>query len=390
MKNQRIQLGIIGYGHRVRHIVKLIKKRANASVATICDIDLNKARSNAKLEELDIEKIVFFDSVDNFLENSEIDAVLIGTNCSTHTDIAIKVLDRGLPLFLEKPVSINEDQLDRLKTVAKNGPHKVVVSFPLRVTPWVKQVKAVIDSGLVGTIEHIQAVNNVPYGHHYFQSWYRDNKETGGMWLQKATHDFDYINYLIGEKPKMVAATISKQVFKGDHREGLYCKECSEKKTCHQSPYNPQVIIDEDEWMIPEQYMCAFAPDAANEDSGSCLMMYESGMHVVYSQNFFTKLKAGRRGARLMGCDGTIEFNWYRDEVNVYYHHKKKIDTYTISSITSDEHYGGDLILVENFISMIQGECNSISTLKDGISSAAICLAAKKSSQNNTFEPIIY
>jgi predicted dehydrogenase len=384
----QIKLGIIGYGFRIRHVANLIKEHSNASVVSICDIDLDRARSNAKENEPNVKDIAFFASADELLDGLELDGVLIGSNCSSHTDLAIKVMDRNIPLFLEKPIAINDQQLDRLKAASQRKEHKVVVSFPLRLTPWVSKVKEIINSGVLGKIEHVQAVNNIPYGHVYYQAWYRDAEETGGMWLQKATHDFDYINYLLDQKPLMIAAITSKQVFKGDHPEGLYCKDCQENKKCKESPYNPDVILHKDEWMVPDQYMCAFAPDAANEDSGSCIIMYESGMHIAYSQNFHVKFKAGKRGARLIGYDGTVEFDLYNDEIKVFYHHKDKMETYKIDLDKDQGHNGGDIALVENFISVISGKCVSVSTLEEGILSVATCLAAKRSSQNHTFEKI--
>lgn len=49
----------------------------------------------------------------------------------------------------------------------------MVVSFPLRVTPLVKLAKEIVQSGKLGSIKHVQAVNNVPYGGVYYHSWYR-------------------------------------------------------------------------------------------------------------------------------------------------------------------------------------------------------------------------
>jgi len=387
---EQIKLGIIGYGFRIRHIAKTLKETADVSVVSICDIDLDKARADAKECESNFNDIKFFKSADELLDAGKVDAILVGTNCSSHTDMAIKVLEKQLPLFLEKPVAINDEQFKRLKAAAAKKEHKVVVSFPLRLTPWAQKVKEIIDSGAVGKIEHIQAVNNVPYGHCYYQGWYRDNEETGGMWLQKATHDFDCINYLLDQKPVTIAATISKQVYTGSHPEGLYCKDCDENKTCKDSPYNPGYITDESEWMKPEQHMCAFAPDAANEDSGSCLILYESGMHAVYSQNFYIKLKVGKRSFRFMGYKGTVEFDLFTDEVNVFFHHIDKVETHKIDMKLAQGHGGGDAELAKNFIGVITGKCDSMSTLEDGLFSVAMCLAAKKSSLNSAFEKITY
>src|SRR5690606_38144563 len=124
---------------------------------------------------------------------------------------------------LEKPVATTMEDARRLKAGFEAGKSKVVVSFPLRLTSMVQCVKEIVDSGQIGTVEHVQAVNNVPYGGVYYHYWYRDEKETGGMFLQKATHDFDYINYILGHKPAVVSAMTSKQVYKGTKPAGLKC-----------------------------------------------------------------------------------------------------------------------------------------------------------------------
>ena len=68
-----------------------------------------------------------------------------------------------------------------------------MVSFPLHVTCIVQEMKRLVDSGALGDVVSVQAVNNVPYGGVYYHSWYRDAALTGGLFLQKSTHDIDYI-----------------------------------------------------------------------------------------------------------------------------------------------------------------------------------------------------
>jgi predicted dehydrogenase len=67
--------------------------------------------------------------------------------------------------------------------------------------PITLEMKRIVDSGVLGSLTMGQAVNNVPYGSVYYHSWYRDPAETGGLFLQKATHDIDYIHFLTGERP---------------------------------------------------------------------------------------------------------------------------------------------------------------------------------------------
>ena len=99
---------------------------------------------------------------------------------------------------------------------------QVVVSFPLRLSELCVMTKEVIDSGVIGTVENVQAVNNVPfYGSNYYHGWMRNEALTGGLWLQKATHDLDYLTYLMGRTPARMVAVESKTVFTGDMPAGL-------------------------------------------------------------------------------------------------------------------------------------------------------------------------
>jgi predicted dehydrogenase len=241
------------------------------------------------------------------------------------------------------------------------------------MTPMAALVKEIVNSGTIGTVEHVQAVTNITYGSVYFKKWYRDEAETGGLFLQKATHDFDVINYLVGLRPTTVCAMGSKQIFKGNKPVGLHCKDCKEASECPDSE-------------LPGE-QCCFAVDTGNEDSASALIRYESGMHVSYSQNFFVRRGAGNRSIRLIGYKGTIEFEWQSDTVRVILHHSPVVQTHKLA-YTMEPHFGGDRVLAEHFTEMIRGGCAPRATLEDGMLSALMCLKAKQSSEQNRYMDI--
>ncbi|MDO8685584.1 MAG: Gfo/Idh/MocA family oxidoreductase, partial [Clostridiales bacterium] len=320
---------------------------------------------------------------DQMLDSEELDGVMIGTRCSLHTKMALKVLKRNIPLFLEKPVSTNMDDLFALREAGKISKSEVVVSFPLRTSVMIKEVKEILDSGRIGTIEHVQAINNVPYGSVYYHSWYRDENEMQGLFLQKATHDFDYINYLLNIKPVKICAMSSKQIFKGNKSAGLYCKDCDDYGTCPESPFLLRHFAGEP--VMGD--MCSFATDTGNEDSGSALIKYETGMHASFSQNFFIRKKAASRGARLMGYKGTVEFDWYLNEIKVIMHHRPVVETHTFDT-SSLSHFGGDLYLANNFINVMLGKEKSCTPLEAGLLSVLMCLKARESAVKDEFRDI--
>ncbi|GBG08960.1 hypothetical protein PAT3040_03577 [Paenibacillus agaridevorans] len=381
-----MRIGVIGYGARIEMVVEqLLNLHMGVELTAITDINIDKVRRQLADKGRNFAGIPIYADADEMLDKEKLDGVMIGTRCSLHTFMAKKVFRRNLPLFLEKPVATTMEDLQSLKAAGAASSSEVVVSFPLRNTPLVKLVKEIIDSGKLGRIEHVQAVNNVPYGSIYFHDWYRNEKETGGMFLQKATHDFDYINYLIGLKPVSVCAVKSKQIFKGDKPNGLYCKDCEEYHTCPESPFVLKNFKSEQS----HGEMCSFAEDTGNEDSGSAIVIYESGMHVAYSQNFFVRKGAAKRGARLIGYEGTVEFDWGTDEVHVYMHSTPRVETYKVDS-SQLSHSGGDIALAINFLKVMQGKERSNTPLDAGLLSALICLKAKESAETHTFKDIAW
>ncbi|WP_200901418.1 hypothetical protein [Paenibacillus sp. DMB20] len=138
----------------------------------------------------------------------------------------------------------------------------------------------------------------------------------------------------------------------------------------------------------PRSDFCGFAVDTGNEDSGSMIVKYESGMHAMYSQNFFARKGAGRRGTRLYGYKGTVEFDFITNEIKVFNHMSDKVTAVRLDDQGS-RHGGDDIVLVSNFVHLMQDKTTeSVGPLIDGIRSAFVCLQAKASSENDQFYPV--
>ena len=180
--------------------------------------------------------------------------MMVGTNCDTHAYYAKMILEKGIPLFLEKPVGVCQEDLKLLEACEKNVTSPVVVSFPLIAMKMIQEAKKIIDAGIIGKVDHVQAYNDVGYGYVYYHDWYRDESVAHGLFLQKATHDVGVINYLVGEKAQTVCAMKSKQIFKGDMPVGLRCNECPKAEECMESTYNIEKTRND----IPRNDYCCY------------------------------------------------------------------------------------------------------------------------------------
>lgn len=401
-----LKIGIIGYGVRMDMLMdNLLSLGREVRIQAVADFDTERVKAlmtkavpeqtrydleldkiDAKLRscKMDPKSIHFYSDAQEMLDKEQLDGVMIGTKCNTHAALAKLVLDRNIPLFLEKPVGVCQEDLELLKACAKTTKAPVVVSFPLRVTNIIQEAKKILDSGAIGKVDHVQAFNDVGYGFVYFHDWYRDESISHGLFLQKATHDVDVINYLVGEEPTKVCAMKSKQIFKGDMPAKLRCSQCEKQYTCMESSYN--IINARND--IPRSDWCCYAVDTGNEDSGSLILRYESGMHAIYAQNFFARKGAARRGARLYGYKGTLEFDFVSQKITVYDHMSDKV-THIDIPIPEKGHGGGDTALMKNFVELMEGRTQtSVASLEEGIRSAQVCLAAKQSSEEEVFVPI--
>ena len=377
-----MRLGVIGYGARTEWMYQqILQYEMDTKLTAVCDIHCPAVRERMRKSGMDAAKIQFYTDVEEMLGKERLDGVMIGTRCSLHTEMAVKVLRRNIPLFLEKPVSTSLRDVEVLMDAGRESGTPVVVSFPLRASPIIKLIKKLADSGEIGRIAHVEAVNNVPYGGVYYHSWYRDDRITGGLFLQKATHDIDYINYLLDEEPVSLCAMASKQVFQGDRRAGLTCDQCEEKEVCRESAYYSEHFACnrpavDGSYNYDQGKGCCFAVDTGNQDSGSILIKYASGRHVSYSQNFFARKSAGKRGAILTGYEGTIEFDFYTGQVKLHKHHLPLVQTYQFDT-KAMAHFGGDAALAYNFIQVMRGQEASIAPLRAGALSAYICASAQ-------------
>lgn len=372
-----LRIGIIGYGNRISNMAKRLQAfNIPYQVTAVAD---PRFRELQAAEDEFLTNAAFYDSADELLAHSgELDGVMIGTRCLLHTEMACKVASTGLPLFLEKPVAITFDQVRQLEQAFQNYAAPTVVSFPLRLSPVAQKVKEIIDSGQIGTVENVVAWCNVPYGSGYFRGWHRNFDQNGGLFLQKATHDLDNINYLLGQRPKWISAMNARRVYGGDMPFDLKCQDCHLRETCTESPFvRFRSGFEQDEVLFLDRGgYCVFSEGFEIEDMGSCLIEYEDGPQVSYTQNFFTRYQASQRGARLYGYKGTIEFDWYRNQVKVFSHVSPTVETIDFSG--NMPHFGGDRELCYDFLMAMRDGTPTRSPIEAGILSALTCLWARE------------
>ena len=383
-----IRLGVIGHGGRISSMIQHVFRAVEPDIAVVGIVDPDEKTARERLAEQDRSNVRFYRTLDEMVRKAQPDALAIGTRCNLHAPYAIKAARYDIPLFLEKPVATNMRQAMALENAFGKSRAKVVVSFPLRVSPLCELTKKTIQEGAIGRPDHVLGVNYVPYGTCYWEVGYGNFEITQGLFLQKATHDLDYMMYLMDSPVVRVAAMANYgRIFGGKKPFGLTCSKCREQDTCLESPQNRKHNRSGGDC---SDHQCVFSralgsPETGiNEDCSSALVEFASGAHGTYTQVFFSRRDSATRGATISGYNGTLSFDWYANQLKRVRHHEPFTDTIRADSGMS--HFGGDAELARDFVGLIRGRIRRSRTpIETGIQSAYACLAAKESAETGRF-----
>ncbi|MHA1371340.1 MAG: Gfo/Idh/MocA family protein [Promethearchaeota archaeon] len=138
------------------------------------------------------------------------DAAFICTPDRHHHAPAMKALDLGYDIVLEKPISPTKEQCHALAKKADDTGRLVLVCHVLRYTPFWKKVKEIIDSGRIGRVIHYEHSENVSYwhyGHSYVRGFYKNKGTSTPIVLAKTCHDLDLMYWILDERARSVHAT---------------------------------------------------------------------------------------------------------------------------------------------------------------------------------------
>lgn len=383
-----IRLGVVGHGNRISSVIKDILRAVDPDIRVAGIVDPDEGGARSRLADCDRDGVKFYKSLPEMIRKAEPDALAIGTRCNLHGPYAVQAARYDLPLYLEKPVAVSMKQALALEKAFEKSKCEVVVSFPLRVSPLCRMARRLIgEEGAVGAPEHILAVNYVTYGTCYWEEGYRNFGITQGLFLQKATHDFDYMSFLMDSSIVRVGAMANYgRVFGGKKRAGLACSKCREQETCLESPRNRK---RNGSGGSTADHPCDFSVDCGspktgmNEDCSSALVEFASGVHGAYTQVFFARRDAGTRGAVVSGYQGTVSFDWYTNALKRVRHHAPFTDV--VKAGEAGSHSGGDNELALDFVGVIRGERKSRTPITAGIQSVYACLAAKESAEHGQF-----
>jgi len=193
MSDAPVRLGVLGAGIIAKSFMEAAPNVADLEVATVCDIDENRARSLAEPQNIAWET-----DYHAVLADDSIQAVYIALPHHLHEEVAIAAAEAGVHILLEKPMANSLQEADRMLSAQKRAGIKLMIGFTHRFHSELETAKRLIAAGELGQLT--LAVDVMTTGG-VIPGWFWQKSEAGGGVLHvNGAHSFDRLRWLMGSE----------------------------------------------------------------------------------------------------------------------------------------------------------------------------------------------
>ena len=377
----RPRVAIAGASRRGASFAAYLAEQGLADVVGVCDPYLRKAEWIAR--ERGQVGCRCFDHIEAMLDEIECDAVLVTAIDAHHAECAVPALERGKFVLCEKPLATTLDDCRAIVDADERAGGKTFVAFNLRYAPVYETMKAQVDAGAVGRILTIQADEFYNGGRTYFRRWNRLRSKGGGLWITKASHDFDLLHWFAGTQPLEVSAMAERTYSVPKPDAATRCRDCKLAGTCpDRARGNPHPLtrITEECGGTPSD-LCLYNSDSDTFDHGIATVRFEGDILATYTCNVVAGFS--NRRLRISGTRGALEGS-LRDDVVIL---RKRDPSETVEIPVGHDvdsgHGGADEFVLESFIAFAKGEGEPRCRPREAAAAVCMGLAATESSDTH-------
>jgi UDP-N-acetylglucosamine 3-dehydrogenase len=189
---KKVRTAVIGTGFWGKNHARVYKELAETELLAICDIDAERASNVAK--QLGVTP---YNSVEKMLKNEDIEAVSVCTWSTSLAKEAIKAVENGKHVLVEKPMAANTKQAEKLLAASEKMGVHLTVGFLMRFIPGLQQMKKAVENKSIGELVCATAKR---------VSQWPERIGDVGVVKDTAIHDIDVMLYLFNQDPIAVYA----------------------------------------------------------------------------------------------------------------------------------------------------------------------------------------
>ena len=183
-----LRIGFIGAGGIADAHLNTLSTREDATVVALCDI--NQQTAQAKVAQYGG---VAYTDFRRMLDEQKLDAVFICTPPFAHGDLEMAAIERGLPLFIEKPIALDLDMARPILQAVQAADLTTLVAYKYRWDDHILRARELLADKTQGLLvgRYWTGMPGVP--------WWRVQAQSGGQMVEQTTHIVDMARFLGGE-----------------------------------------------------------------------------------------------------------------------------------------------------------------------------------------------
>jgi myo-inositol 2-dehydrogenase / D-chiro-inositol 1-dehydrogenase len=191
---EAMRLGLVGAGWIGADHVATIERLGGAEIAAVCDLDRGRARATAP------DSASVYERWEDLLAEEALDAVFVCTPPLVHRGPTIAALERGLHVYLEKPVARTLDDALAIVGAAEASEKVCAVGYQWHATPVLDDLRVVLAGQEIGLLigRSIGPTQGRP--------WFLERAQGGGNILERGSHQIDLTRAVAGEVESVQAA----------------------------------------------------------------------------------------------------------------------------------------------------------------------------------------
>ena len=198
-----VRLGLVAASRiAVPAIVDPVGKVDGIDLVAVAARDLGRAQESASKWGADRA----YGSYEELIADPDVDAVYIGTPAALHREWAIAAIDAGKHVLCEKPFAANADDARLIADVANGSVVVVMEAFHWRYHPYASQIRAVLDSGVLGRIDRIEAAFDIPDGRIGRDDIRWNLPLGGGATMDLGCYPIQWVRFAAAADPDVVSA----------------------------------------------------------------------------------------------------------------------------------------------------------------------------------------
>ena len=369
---KKLRIALIGAGDRGFHCYAPYVGENPWQAEFVAVADSDEKKRNSFGDAYGVAPAMRFADLSEMLNRERLaDALLICTSDKLHFQPAMRAVERGYHIMLEKPMSTEPGECLALAGAARNYGRVFILCYVLRYTAFFSTLSRLLAEGRIGEVNSIVQMENIPLVdqvHSFTRGIFRNTDTACPIILSHCCHDLDVISWFAGAKCQKVSSFGGLTHFRSENAPPGAPKRCLDG--CPHSEacpyYAPKYYLTENVgWptstigtdmsfegrlkaLETGQYgRCVYHCDNNVADNQTVIMQFTNGVTASFSLQPFASANA--RTLKILGTKGEIRASMEANSIEVFDIASGRRDHIVVPP-SRRKYGGGDYGIMEYFV----------------------------------------